>query len=273
MSDGEAAVLWAKLTWCEVAKLRQSGVDMVILPVGSTEQHGPHLALDTDTLCATAVADAVSRRTGVPVLPGIPYGCSLGHSRRWPGTLSLQPETLIALVFETLSWAHASGFRRMLILNGHVTNAAPLRCALERLRATFDDCMVAVRDVGAVSPRVQSIFAADASDWHANAAETSLVMALGPEGVREGELACADDPDRTTGLFFAHPVNRTSCNGVTGMPSRASRAQGEALFAAIVEDLAAQVHVALREEPPLAASYFAAVGSGAASPNDAQVRR
>jgi creatinine amidohydrolase len=234
-------------------------MEMVILPVGSTEQHGPHLTLDIDTLCASRVAHAVSRRTGVPVLPAIPYGCSLGHSQRWPGTVSLQPETLIAVVFETLRWAHASGFRRMLILNGHVTNLAPLRCALERLRSSFDDCMVALRDVADVSPRVASAFRSDAADWHANCAETSLAMALDSACVREDELARADDPDRTIGLFFAHPVNRTSTNGVTGSPSCASRTEGETLFSMIVDDLTEQVIEALREAPPLGTSYFTAV--------------
>ena len=72
----ERAVEWARLTWCELAEL-QRRVDMVILPVGSTEQHGPHLAMDTDTVSAWSVATAVGARTGVPVLPAIPYGCSL----------------------------------------------------------------------------------------------------------------------------------------------------------------------------------------------------
>jgi len=62
----------------------------------------------------------------------------------------------------------------MLILNGHVTNFAPLRCALERLRSTFDDSMVAVRDVWAAPERVKEEFSADGDDWHANRAETSV---------------------------------------------------------------------------------------------------
>ncbi len=87
--------------------------------------------MDTDTVSAASVALAVGARTGVPVLPAIPYGCSLGHSRRWPGTLSLEPATLTRVVVEVLRWVHHAGFRRVLMLNGHVTNWAPLRCALE----------------------------------------------------------------------------------------------------------------------------------------------
>lgn len=249
------AVLWERLTWPEIAALRRAGMDMAILPVGSTEQHGPHLALDTDTVSAVCVAHAVSARTGVPVLPAIPYGCSLGHSRRWPGTLSLAPETLTRVVVEALTWAHHAGMRRFLVLNAHVTNHAPLRCALEHLRATFDDAMIALRDLHEVSARVRAVYVADGDDWHANAAETALLLAVAPDRVRPAEIAGADDPDRTGGCFFSHPVNRTSRNGVTGAPSRATRAQGEALFGMLVGDLAAQVVAASRETAPLAAGW------------------
>lgn len=249
-------VRWEHCTWPEIARLRAAGMDMVILPVGSTEQHGPHLSLDTDTLSAVAVAEAVSARCGVPVLPAIAYGCSLGHSQHWPGTLSLQPETLTAVVVDALTWAHHAGFRRFLVLNGHVTNAAPLRCALERLRSTFDDAMIAVRFLGDVSPRVHDVYFADADDWHANCAETSLLLAIRPDRVRAAELGTADDPDRTTGLLFSHPVNRTSRNGVTGSPSRATAADGASLFAMLVDDLTTQVRAGLAENPPLPVSYF-----------------
>ena len=60
---------------------------MVLFPIGSTEQHGPHLPLNVDTTLAEAVASAVSASTGVPMLPALPYGCALGHTRQWPGTL------------------------------------------------------------------------------------------------------------------------------------------------------------------------------------------
>ncbi|MDP9292741.1 MAG: creatininase family protein [Verrucomicrobiota bacterium] len=231
-------------------------MDMAILPVGATEQHGPHLGTGVDTVNATELAYAVSAETGVPVLPSLPYGCSLGHSRRWPGTLSLQPQTLTNCVVEICEWAHAFGFRRVLIVNGHVTNFAPLRCALEILRSRLDDAMIAIRNVAEVSARVRAEFFVDAEDWHANAAETSLMLALAPRMVRSEKIATSDDEDRTNGLLFAHPVNRTSRNGVTGFPSRATREQGERLFAWMVEDLAAEVRAGLTEQPPLAHSYF-----------------
>jgi creatinine amidohydrolase len=250
-------VLWERLTWEEVEALRRGGMDMTILPVGSTEQHGPHLSLEIDTLSALRVAHAVSAATGVPVLPPLAYGCSLGHSRRWPGTIALQPQTLIDLVVSIGDWVMGAGFRRLLLLNGHVTNFAPLRCALEILRSRFDQGMVAVLNLHEISPRVRESYFADAADWHANAAETSLMLAISPESVRADRVAAADDPDRTEGLFFSHPVNRTSANGVTGAPSRASREEGACLFRYMVDDLTARVRAALLEKPPLDHGYGA----------------
>jgi creatinine amidohydrolase len=229
-------------------------MELTLLPVGATEQHGPHLAVGMDSACATDIAHAVSAETGVPVLPAITYSCSLGHSRRWPGTIALQPQTLIDTVVQIFEWLHPFGFKRLLVINGHVGNFAPLRCALEIIRSRFDDAMVAIRGVAEISARVRAEFFADAEDWHANAAETALMLARAPGMVRPDGIA--DDEDRTGGLIFSHPVNRTSRNGVTGYPSRATREQGERLFGWMVEDLSAQVRAALCEEPPLSAGYF-----------------
>ena len=248
-------LLWEMLTWEEIGFLHRSGMDLCLLPVGATEQHGPHLGVGMDTCNAAKLCEAVSRETGVPLLPALPYGCSLGHSRRWPGTIALQPQTLMTTVVEMFDWLHGAGFKRLIIVNGHVGNAAPLRCALEIIRSRFDDALVRICNVAEISPRVRAEFFADAEDWHANAAETSLMLAVAPELVRPEKLAAADDEDRTGGLVFTHPVNRTSKNGVTGSPSRATRAQGEILFRMMVEDLASLVRSALTEQPPLAQSY------------------
>ncbi len=250
-------LLWDTLTWEEIGSLRRAGVELCLLPVGATEQHGPHLGVGMDTCNAAKLCEAVSRITGVPVLPALPYGCSLGHSRRWPGTIALQPQTLMTTVVEIFDWLQSAGFVRLLLVNGHVTNAAPLRCALEIIRSRWDRAMVGLCDVAEISPRVRADFFADAQDWHANAAETALMMAIAPQLVRPDRIADADDEDRTGALVFAHPVNRTSKNGVTGFPSRATRQQGESLFQMMVADLAALVRRAMTEQPPLAQSYFA----------------
>lgn len=249
-------MLWSERTWPELPAALEAVGSAAILPVGATEQHGPHLGCGMDWVLADKLCAEVAARTRVPMLPAMPYGCSLGHSRRWPGTIALQPTTLIHLIKDAGDWAHHSGVRRLFIVNTHVTNAAPLRSALEMLRAEHDDLMVALINSATMSERVRVAHFADAEDWHANAAETALMLAVAPDLVRDGLIASADDPDRTDGLVFAHPVNRTSRNGVTGFPSRATKAQGEELFQWMVEDLAEIVLRGIKEDPPLDASYF-----------------
>jgi creatinine amidohydrolase len=252
-------LVWDALTLEEIAGIRRAGTECCLLPVGATEQHGPHLGVGMDSANAELLCNAVSAQTRVPVLPAIRYGCSLGHSRRWPGTISLQPNTLTETVTQIYDWIHGCGFRRLFIVNGHVTNAAPLRCALEIIRSRYDDALVRIVNVAEISPRVRAEFFADAEDWHANAAETSLMLALAPEMVRADKIKQADDADRTANLVFTHPVNRTSKNGVTGFPSRATKRQGEILFQMMVEDLTALVKRGAKEKPPLSQSYFQTV--------------
>ena len=247
---------WSKLTWKEVPVQLASVAGAAILPVGATEQHGPHMGCGMDAVMADTLCRAVAEETGVPMLPLLPYGCSLGHSRRWPGTLAVQPITLIELVKQIGDWAYHSGVRRLFMVNTHVTNAAPLRCALEMLRAEHDDLMVALFNSATLSPRVRDFHFADGDDWHANDAETSLMMAVVPDMVRMDRLTEADDPDRTDGLVFAHPVNRTSRNGVTGLPSGASAEKGQQWFDWMVEDLSSLIRRGLQEQPPLDYSYF-----------------
>lgn len=246
---------WYQMTWEEVGQLTAQGIDSAMLPVGATEQHGPHMGCGMDAEIALHLCREVAQQTGVALLPTLPYGCSIGHSQRWPGTLALQPKTMIDVVKQIGDWVFASDFRRLFIINTHVTNHAPLRCALEMLRAEHDGFMVALINSGSISERVKQQHYQDADDWHANDAETSLMMALNAEMVREERIADCDDPDRTTDCVFSHPVNRTSSNGVTGRPSLASSEKGKQLFSWMVEDLSAMVSKGMQEESPLPHSY------------------
>lgn len=248
---GSTEMLWAERTWEEISGDLAAAGAAAILPVGATEQHGPHLGCGMDFLLADRLCREAGALIGVPMLPTVPYGCSLGHSRRWPGTIALDPILTTQLIAAIGEGAYVSGVRRLFIVNAHVTNAAPLRSALELLRATHDDLMVALLNTATLSERVRQAHFADAADWHANDAETSLMMALAPEIVRPERIADADDEDRTEDLVFAHPVNRTSRNGVTGRPSLATAENGEKLFAWMIEDLVAIIRRGLAETPPL----------------------
>jgi creatinine amidohydrolase len=249
-------MMWSEKSWAELADAIPATGNAAILPLGATEQHGPHMGCGMDAVLADILCKAVADRTGVPMLPTLFYGCSIGHSRKWPGTLAVQPVTLIHFIKDIGDWAYHSGVRRLFMVNTHVTNAAPLRCALEMLRAEHDDMMVALFNSATISPRVREFHFADGDDWHANDAETSLMLAKAPEMVRPERMGSADDPDRTKGLVFSHPVNRTSLNGVTGRPSLATADKGRIWFEMMVEDLSALIRAGLDEQPPLDFSYF-----------------
>jgi len=253
-------VNWLERTWDELPADLSAAGQSAILPVGATEQHGPHLGCGVDAVIAERLSSAVAEKLSIPLLPTLAYGCSLGHSRRWPGTLAVQPITMIELVKQIGDWAHHSGVRRLFIVNGHVGNVSPLRCALEMLRAEHDDMMVALFSSGTLSARVRKAHFADAEDWHANDAETSLMLAIAPKYVRAEKIGVADDPDRTTDCVFAHPVNRTSANGVTGSPSRATADKGRLWFDWMVEDLSVLIRRGISETPPLEHSYFSRFG-------------
>jgi len=250
-----SAVEWEALAWPDIAATLDACGHTVLWPFGATEQHGPHLGCGVDSVIADAVCKAVSAWTRVPVLPCMTLGLSSGHSRRWSGTLSLSAQTLIAVVADTADWLVASGVKRIILVNAHVTNFAPLRCALEGIRARHDGVMVTLISTAEISARVRQEFFSDGNDWHANAAETALMMHLRPGMVVGDRVATADDPDRTLGLEFAHPVNATSSNGVTGYPSRATTEDGERLFSWMVDDLSLRVTAAMNEQPPLPFSY------------------
>jgi creatinine amidohydrolase len=241
---------WSAMTWPQVQAMRDGGTDLCLLPLGATEQHGPHLPLNTDSVFATAFCAYASGKTGVPVLPTVEYGCSLGHTDRWPGTISLFPETLSLTVREIAGFLIRTGLRRLLIVNSHWGNTASLRCAIDRIRfehaARFQ---IGLRNTFEITESVRARFTDDGEDFHANRAETALMMYLRPDLVRRGEIR--DDPDRTAGKVFTYVVPQTSSNGLTGHPSRATAADGKKLFVEIGEALSALVATARVEEPPL----------------------
>ncbi|HWE65638.1 MAG TPA: creatininase family protein [Acidimicrobiales bacterium] len=243
---------WEDLTWPELEELvRARPHEVALLPVGATEQHGPHLPTGTDTVIATGLCRAVSARTGALVLPAVSIGCSYGHGTALPGTLSLPPERLAEVVRECVEWVGASGVRRVLAVNGHFGNQVSLGMAGDHLRHQRPDLRFGVLNWWTLTPAITAETLADGEDVHANRAETALMMALAPDQVRMDALGQADDPDRTEGLVFRYTATWLSRNGVTGSPSLATPELGRSLLDQVVEHMAACVERGRVEEPPL----------------------
>ena len=113
-----------EISWTEAQKIAEK-TDVAILPVGSTEQHGPHNPLGTDHLIAAAFAKVVGDRTGVPVLPVVPVGVS-EHHRQFPGTLWVSQNVFREYLLEVALAATSHGFKKILFFNGHGGNTAAL---------------------------------------------------------------------------------------------------------------------------------------------------
>jgi creatinine amidohydrolase len=240
---------WADQAWPDLGDL-DGAVGLV--PVGATEQHGPHLPTGTDTIIATALCERVSDRTGAPVLPAIPIGCSYGHGTVLPGTVSLSPELLAAVARQYAEWAAAtSRLTRLLFVNAHFGNSAALGIATDHLRLHRPDLQAGVAEWWAITPAVAAEMTVDGDDVHAHRAETSVMLAVAPELVRLDRLPSADDADRTSGLVFRYTAPALSANGVTGSPSLATRALGVRLVELAVAAIADLVERGRHEEPPL----------------------
>ncbi|HST64939.1 MAG TPA: creatininase family protein [Mycobacteriales bacterium] len=222
-----------------------------LVPVGATEQHGPHLPAGTDTIVATAVCTEVAAATGAVVLPAIPVGCSFGHGREIPGTLSLTPALLAALVGQYADWAASSGLRRLLFVNGHMGNSAALGAGTDHLRLERPDLKANWVEWWLLTDRLRAAMLHEGADVHGNRAETAMMLHVAPELVDLAAAAGADDEDRTGDLVFRYTASALSRNGVTGRPSEATAALGAELMAEAVTALSALVERGRTEEPPL----------------------
>lgn len=210
----------ADLTWPDVGRGR-----VLAVPLGSTEQHGPHLPLDADTRIAEALAARLAATVErVVVAPAVAYGSS-GEHAGFAGTLSIGQDALEHVVVELVRSADA--FDAVVLVNGHGGNAEPVGRAVATLTAEG-------RRVLAWWPRVA------VADLHAGRTETSILLALAPDAVRldravpGGERASLDD-------VRAHGVRAMSPSGVLGDPTGASATEGETILAALADDLVTAV--------------------------------
>lgn len=208
-------------TWSELADL--AATSTLVIPLGSTEQHGPHLPLSTDTDIAVAVATSLAElRPYVVVAPALAYGSSGEHSG-FPGTLSIGQDALEHVVIELVRSADA--FAAVVLVSGHGGNLGPLGRAVRTLQGEGRRVVVWT-PTGTV-------------DAHAGRSETSMALALDSAQVR---LDAAEPGDtRPLGellpILRAEGVRVVSANGVLGDPTGATAEEGRTLLAALVADL------------------------------------
>jgi creatinine amidohydrolase len=211
-------------TWPELAAVRP----VLAVPLGSCEQHGPHLPLDTDTTIAVALASELARRRDdVAVAPPLAYGAS-GEHAGFPGTLSIGLAALEVVLVELVRSADA--FAGVVLVNGHGGNARAVEHAMATSRREG-------RRVLSWWPSVEG------GDAHAGRVETSVMLALDPEAVHPDRA----EPGRTEPLaellpaLQAEGVRPVSPSGVLGDPTGATAAEGRRLLDELAGALVAAV--------------------------------
>jgi creatinine amidohydrolase len=234
------------LTWPEIDALLAGDVRTAVVPLGSTEQHGPHLPFATDTWIADELAARFCARVGDAIrCPTIPIGCSSEHLA-FPGTLDLTPGTLRTVLFDLVCSLARHGFSRTFIFSAHGGNYVPLADALSALQAAAPAMRVTAHtDLAALTALLHRLSAAfgvsgEASGHHAGEFETSILRAIRPDAVRVDRIGAGfvertDDPQA---LFY--PSLRTYApSGVVGDPRGASPARAERYLDGWVELLVA----------------------------------
>jgi creatinine amidohydrolase len=200
---------------------------LAVLPVGSFEQHGPHLPLVTDTLIAAAVADGISRRYQALQLPPVTFSCSHEHSE-FAGTVSLSATTLSAIVTDIARSLERQGIRRLLIVNGHGGNY--VLANLVQQAASDGDVRIGLfpsREDWNEAREAAGMTSTAHEDMHAGELEVSILLAAFPDAVRDGwdqDDHTADDR-RHLGVLGMSAYTKS---GVIGRPSLATPEKGRA---------------------------------------------
>ena len=231
-------------TWTEVETylLQSRGI---IIPIGSTEQHGPTGLIGTDAICAEAIAKGVGAATGALVAPTINVGMALHHTA-FPGTISLRPSTLILVIRDYLTCLAKAGFQKFFFLNGHGGNISPLKAAFSETYEYLADlqipqaekiqCRIGNWFMGSGVYKLAKELYGDQEGSHATPSEVALTQYLYPEAIKQGELGT---PGTGYSIYGAADFRRRFPDGRMGSnPNLATPEHGEQFYNLAVKELA-----------------------------------
>lgn len=218
-----------------------------VWPIGATEQHGPHLPNGTDVYILDGLKERVVDELGADLstvwLPPLVFGNSTEHLG-YPGTLSLSPETLMAVVDDVCSSLRASGVTGLALLNGHGGNVGVLTTMVREVRHRHGISTCLIRPMSRLGPARHG-----GIDMHAGELETSVMLALRPDLVHLDDLptpaADADPPSGYAGSDLLPSLgwvtSDLTCDGVIGDATMASAEEGEELLRRMVKSTSAQL--------------------------------
>ncbi|KGF72334.1 amidase [Neosynechococcus sphagnicola sy1] len=231
-------------TWPEVETYLQRSQGMII-PIGSTEQHGPTGLIGTDAICAEAIAQGVGASTQAMVGPTIPVGMALHHTA-FPGSISLRPSTLMLVVRDTLTCLVRTGFTRFFFINGHGGNIATLRAAFSETYAHVSDlnlpqgelvrCQLGNWFTGSAVMKLARDLYGDQEGSHATPSEVAVTQYLYPEARKQAALSPDVSPDHS--IYGAMDFRRRYPDGRMGSnPNLATPEHGQQFYEASVKEL------------------------------------
>jgi creatinine amidohydrolase len=219
-------------------------VEVALIPTGSTEQHGPALPLGTDFVAAQAIARDLEDREDVAVLPTIPVGVS-DHHRQFDGTLSVDPDVFEWYVRDVAASMADHGIRRGVFVNGHGGNGDALRRAARELRAEHTAFVAPWNWWDALEGLDEELF--EGALGHADAMESSMMLSVAADLVREGSLEAAEAGASDGWGMSVHGAEvgfdtvDFSDSGAVGTPTEATKSAGDRLFERARDELAALV--------------------------------
>jgi len=230
-------------TWQEVESYltRSTGI---IIPIGSTEQHGPNGLIGTDAICPTTIAAGMAEHEEILIAPTISYGMSL-HHMAFTGTVSLKPATLMRVVCDVVESLYQHGFTHFYFLNGHGGNIAPVTSAFSEIYAAVNNdamqpprCRLANwwRD-DAIADLAEALYHG-AEGHHATVSEVALSYYAHPEAVKQ--VAMTPDIAPTGEIYDAASFRRSFPDGRIGSnPALARVEDGERFYQLAVDSLLA----------------------------------
>ncbi|MHA1237862.1 MAG: creatininase family protein [Candidatus Odinarchaeia archaeon] len=226
-------VLLSDMSWCEVKELI-SKVNGVIFPVGSLEEHGPHLPLDTDTVLSLEIAKKAAQKANYVVAPPINFGVCR-TTRGFPGTMSVGFNSLREFIKDLLVEAGSQGFKNIVVFSWHSgkSHSIALKEACYEVKSERPDFNIALIIGAELWPNLADML--ETKPFHGGELETSLMLAVKPEAVRMDNLV-EEYPEipkyviKTSGKPWLK-------SGVIGNAKAASRSKGERILKRLIEDL------------------------------------
>ncbi len=216
-----------RLSWPELSRRMEEGTDLVLIPVGSTEQHGPNGSFTVDTGRADGFVTRLAERMYPRALavPAVPYSLS-PHHMNFPGTITLTPETFLIMMGEIVDSLYRHGFRKFFFANGHGGNRPALTLLMGQLREDYPDIKAAWASFTSVASDVVAEGVESDTHGHACEGEMSQAMYLAPWTVKEervpGDIVMDEGDYALRGTISpALKFDEITANGALGDASRA----------------------------------------------------